>query len=145
MNLKQTKNTHTIISKKFIKTSKSPQKQKKAPMAFPIPRATLSWVSSFRPSSLSHLLPISLSPQTHSLPPMRASHLFASLSTTTTAHEPPFPPTVPSYKGSNNRWKPMCLYYTQGKCTKVSLSHNPPTPSLLNLIFLLHLMFYLFL
>lgn len=24
-----------------------------------------------------------------------------------------------SRTGGNSRWKPMCLYYTQGKCTKV--------------------------
>ncbi|KAL4619728.1 hypothetical protein ACB092_06G101300 [Castanea dentata] len=93
-------------------------------MAFPIPRATFCWVSSFRSSSLSHshLLPIPhcLSSLTHSRTPMRAFETLASLSNTT-AHNPSSPPTVPSHshKVSKNRWKPMCLYYTQGKCTKM--------------------------
>ncbi|XP_062169696.1 uncharacterized exonuclease domain-containing protein At3g15140 [Alnus glutinosa] len=84
-------------------------------MAFPFPRASLSWVSSFRASSLFPLLPMALSPQVHSLFPMRALHVSASLPTT--AQDQSSPPTVLSQQGSNSRWKPMCLYYTQGKCT----------------------------
>ena len=101
--------------------------EKQAAMAFPIPRATFSWVSSFRSSSLSHShllpIPLCLSSLTHSLTPMRAFDTLASLSNTT-AHNPSSPPTLPSHshKVSKNRWKPMCLYYTQGKCTKVSLN-----------------------
>ncbi|KAG2681823.1 hypothetical protein I3760_11G161200 [Carya illinoinensis] len=86
-------------------------------MAYTFPKASLSWVSTFRPSYLYPLLPIALSSQIRSLPPMRAFNLSASLSTT--PQDKSSPPTLPSQKGSSSRWKPMCLYYTQGKCTKM--------------------------
>lgn len=100
----------------------NPQNSQKT-MAFPFPRASLlSWAASFRPSSLSPLLPIALSPQIHSPPSRSAFYVSASLSSI--QQEESSPRTLPSQIGTTSRWKPMCLYYTQGKCTKVRIT--PP-------------------
>lgn len=105
----------------------NPQKNSQKTMAFPFPRASLlSWAASLRPSSLSPFLPIALSPQIHSPPSRRAFYVSASLSSI--QQEESSPRTLPSQIGTTSRWKPMCLYYTQGKCTKVRITPPPPPP-----------------
>ncbi|XP_057474857.1 uncharacterized exonuclease domain-containing protein At3g15140 [Actinidia eriantha] len=79
-------------------------------------RVYLSRASLFRHNSLSSLIPLSLSHLTLSLQPNRGRFsLSASLSSQDSTPSVDFS-TVPNQR---NRWKPMCLYYTQGKCTKI--------------------------
>ncbi|KAK3028391.1 hypothetical protein RJ639_039601 [Escallonia herrerae] len=68
----------------------------------------VSWLS--KSVNLSYLLPFSQILVTPSHPPIRTLRASASLS----AQES----TRPVLSATMNRWKPMCLYYTQGKCTK---------------------------
>ncbi|KAK3035002.1 hypothetical protein RJ639_033380 [Escallonia herrerae] len=81
----------------------------------------VSWLS--KSVNLSYLLPFSQILVTPSHPPIRTLRASASLS----AQES----TRPVLSATMNRWKPMCLYYTQGKCTKMddpthfeSFNHN---------------------
>ncbi|XP_008226429.1 PREDICTED: uncharacterized exonuclease domain-containing protein At3g15140 [Prunus mume] len=84
-------------------------------MAFARARlTTLPMIPSLFSITLKPFLPIP-----HPLPPPMRSLLipFASLSASQTHHDPSAP-SVPSYpRKSSQPWKPMCLYYTQGKCT----------------------------
>ncbi|KAL7218289.1 hypothetical protein ACSBR2_011544 [Camellia fascicularis] len=82
-------------------------------------RVPLSRVPLCRHSYLSSLLPFSFSHLTLSLRPnhTRLNNLSASLST----QEPA--PSIDSSSANpkqSNRWKPMCLYFTQGKCTMMN-------------------------
>ncbi|XP_028055322.1 uncharacterized exonuclease domain-containing protein At3g15140 isoform X2 [Camellia sinensis] len=82
-------------------------------------RVPLSRVPLCRHNYLSSLLPFSFSHLTLSLQPNRTrlNNLSASLST----QEPA--PSIDSSSANpkqRNRWKPMCLYFTQGKCTMMN-------------------------
>ncbi|CAL5393477.1 unnamed protein product [Camellia sinensis] len=82
-------------------------------------RVPLSRVPLCRHSYLSSLLPFSVSHLTLSLQPNRTrlNNLSVSLST----QEPA--PSIDSSSANpkqRNRWKPMCLYFTQGKCTMMN-------------------------
>ncbi|XP_059661478.1 uncharacterized exonuclease domain-containing protein At3g15140 [Cornus florida] len=75
-------------------------------------RVTVTSSSLFRRSFLSSLNPLSVSPFTLTLQSIRRVTLSASLSTQEST------PSIEYASPKNsNRWKPMCLYYTQGKCT----------------------------
>uniref|UniRef100_A0A5B7BFX1 Exonuclease domain-containing protein n=1 Tax=Davidia involucrata TaxID=16924 RepID=A0A5B7BFX1_DAVIN len=77
-------------------------------------RVTMTRISLFRQRSLSSLIPFSSSPFTLTLQPIGRFSLSASLSTQEST------PLVESASPKkSDRWKPMCLYYTQGKCTKM--------------------------
>ncbi|KAM0997904.1 hypothetical protein ACFX2I_007709 [Malus domestica] len=82
-------------------------------MAFPRARLiTLPLLPSLFSTTLKPILPISpLLPP----PPVRSLAAFASLSASETQDSPA--PRVPPPRKTAERWKPMCLYYTQGKCT----------------------------
>ncbi|KAF3442465.1 hypothetical protein FNV43_RR16381 [Rhamnella rubrinervis] len=76
------------------------------------PRIPLSRfsVTALYSSSLSSLTP------SHPLPVRSLRHI-ASVSAVQAQDPSPPPHRSLSLKNSENRWKPMCLYYTQGKCT----------------------------
>ncbi|KAJ7948694.1 Polynucleotidyl transferase ribonuclease H-like superfamily protein [Quillaja saponaria] len=74
-----------------------------------LPRTSLCKLISLRSISVSTLVPAHLSPPTSVASPIRRLNLSASLSTA----------QDPSPQKTEIRWKPMCLYYTQGKCTKM--------------------------
>ncbi|XP_058211105.1 uncharacterized exonuclease domain-containing protein At3g15140 [Rhododendron vialii] len=77
-------------------------------------RVSLSRVSLFRQNSLSPPILISLSNLTLSLQPNRCNFSpSASLSTQDST------PSVDSPPNPKQIWKPMCLYHTQGQCTKM--------------------------
>ncbi|GAB4846496.1 hypothetical protein Ancab_025501 [Ancistrocladus abbreviatus] len=86
-------------------------------MALSCSRIALCRVSLARYSSLSSLNSSASAP--NSLPlhprPVRGFDLPASLSTKTSTSVEPLPLTLKKM----NHWKPMCLYYTQGKCAKM--------------------------
>ncbi|KAJ9671567.1 hypothetical protein PVL29_025329 [Vitis rotundifolia] len=73
-----------------------------------------SRVSPFRYGSLSSLIPYVSSPSSLS-PQVRTFTLSASIST---PHPSP-PSLLTASPKASDRWRPMCLYYTQGKCTKM--------------------------
>ncbi|CAK9175252.1 unnamed protein product [Ilex paraguariensis] len=66
-------------------------------------------------ASLSSLNPFSMSSFTLSLRPKCRFSLSASLSTQGSTSSS----VEPTSLKTSHRWKPMCLYYTQGKCTKM--------------------------
>ncbi|KAF8409177.1 hypothetical protein HHK36_005251 [Tetracentron sinense] len=81
-------------------------------------RASLFRVSVLRYSSLSSIIPFvdstfSRSPSTLSFSPFRSFNVSASTSTQDSS------PLIAASAPKSDRWKPMCLYYTQGKCTKM--------------------------
>ncbi|KAM6550395.1 hypothetical protein CsatB_000203 [Cannabis sativa] len=82
----------------------------------------ISRISPLYSSALFHLLPIPI-PMSSSSSIASPSHplRLATISTAVSASQPQHstPTTAPSYSKmtSQTRWKPMCLYFTQGKCT----------------------------
>lgn len=97
-------------------TQKNPQREVSARMAFW--RVSSSSSSSvFRQISMVPSFTIIIS-----RPVIRSFSVSASLSTEETTTPPPSSPSVKR----SSRWKPMCLYYTQGKCTKVSKASPLP-------------------
>ncbi|XP_062094454.1 uncharacterized exonuclease domain-containing protein At3g15140 isoform X2 [Humulus lupulus] len=80
----------------------------------------VSRVSPLYSSALFHLLPISMSLSSSPIdsPSLPAFRPLVTISTVVSASSQPQDASTPSYsKMSQTRWKPMCLYYTQGKCT----------------------------
>ncbi|PON92773.1 Exonuclease/helicase-like [Trema orientale] len=69
----------------------------------------LSRVSPLYTSAFFHLVPIASAPL-----PFRP---LATVSTAVSASQAQDASTLSYSKMGQNRWKPMCLYYTQGKCT----------------------------
>ena len=82
-----------------------------------------------------HLVPIASVPL--SFRPLSSIATAVSASQAQDASTPSFPKT------SQNRWKPMCLYYTQGKCTMVEVSSKTNIITL-SLRLLAHVKFVLF-
>ncbi|XP_061361251.1 uncharacterized exonuclease domain-containing protein At3g15140-like [Gastrolobium bilobum] len=72
-------------------------------------RTCLPKILSHRNRLVSSLSPLTMHSNYLYLPPVHSLTLYASLSTshTPSSYKPQFP------------WKPMCLYHTQGKCTKM--------------------------
>ncbi|XP_010545854.1 PREDICTED: uncharacterized exonuclease domain-containing protein At3g15140 isoform X3 [Tarenaya hassleriana] len=82
-------------------------------------RVSISKLSTFRVGHRPPFLPFEL---------CRARRTLCSISSTSQKHSHPVPSSSSSPPSSssfimetvgNTRWRPMCLYYTQGKCTKV--------------------------
>ncbi|KAH7512598.1 hypothetical protein FEM48_Zijuj12G0107700 [Ziziphus jujuba var. spinosa] len=82
-------------------------------------RVCLGRFSSLFSSYLHPFVPVSLSSPTRSLRlPIHSFCHTTSVSAVQSQH-PSTPHRSLPMKNSENRWKPMCLYYTQGKCTKM--------------------------